>query len=97
MPAPSAVFVDRKELLAEFAVFSKQTSSAVRARTFVIYGPSGFGKSRAAFACVERQFERYDFIWLLDAGDPAGEFQVVVPRRQGVEYEVDHQVTADGS
>ncbi|MGI9008899.1 MAG: S9 family peptidase [Streptosporangiaceae bacterium] len=35
--------------------------------------------------------------WLLDAGDPAGEFRVVAPRRQGVEYGVDHQVTADGS
>ncbi|HUZ54132.1 MAG TPA: S9 family peptidase [Streptosporangiaceae bacterium] len=35
--------------------------------------------------------------WLLDAGDPTGEFRVVVPRRQGVEYSVDHQVSADGS
>ncbi len=68
MPAPSAVFVDRKELLADFASFSKQASSPVRARTFVIYGPSGFGKSRGAYACAEREFGRYDFIWLLDAG-----------------------------
>ncbi len=35
--------------------------------------------------------------WLLDADDPTGEFRVVVPRRQGVEYSVDHQVTADGA
>jgi oligopeptidase B len=35
--------------------------------------------------------------WLLDAGDPTGEFRVVAPRRQGVEYGVDHQVTADGT
>ena len=35
--------------------------------------------------------------WLLDAGDPTGEFRVVVPRRQGIEYSVDHQVSADGS
>ena len=35
--------------------------------------------------------------WLLDADDPAGQFRVVAPRRQGVEYSVDHQVTADGS
>ena len=35
--------------------------------------------------------------WLLDAGDPGGEFRVVVPRRQGVEYSVDHQVSADGT
>jgi oligopeptidase B len=34
---------------------------------------------------------------LLDAGDPTGEFRVVAPRRQGVEYSVDHQVTADGT
>jgi oligopeptidase B len=30
-------------------------------------------------------------MWLLDAGDPDGEFTVVVPRRQGVDYDVDHQ------
>jgi oligopeptidase B len=35
-------------------------------------------------------------VWLLDAYDPAGEFRVVVPRRHGVEYSVDHQATADG-
>lgn len=35
--------------------------------------------------------------WLLDADDPTGEFNVVVPRRQGVEYSVDHQLTADGA
>src|SRR5215470_12509887 len=35
--------------------------------------------------------------WLLDADDPAGELQVVTPRRQGVEYSVDHQVRADGT
>ncbi len=34
---------------------------------------------------------------LLDAGNPAGEFTVVAPRRQGVEYEVEHQVLADGT
>jgi oligopeptidase B len=35
--------------------------------------------------------------WLLDAAQPAGEFQVVLPRRQGVEYSVEHQIGADGS
>jgi oligopeptidase B len=35
--------------------------------------------------------------WLLDAGDPAGELRVVAPRRQGVEYSVDHQVGSDGT
>ena len=34
--------------------------------------------------------------WLLDAADPSGEPRVVVPRRQGLEYGVEHQVTADG-
>jgi len=35
--------------------------------------------------------------WLLDASRPQDSFQVVLPRRQGVEYEVEHQVGADGS
>jgi oligopeptidase B len=34
--------------------------------------------------------------WLLDADDPGGQFRVVAPRRQGVEYSVDHQARADG-
>ncbi len=36
-------------------------------------------------------------VWLLDAADPGGEFTVVAPRRQGVEYEVEHQVSEDGT
>jgi oligopeptidase B len=36
-------------------------------------------------------------VLLLDADEPGGEFRVVVPRRQGVEYSVDHQVTPDGT
>ncbi len=35
--------------------------------------------------------------WLLDASRPQEEFEVVLPRRQGVEYEVEHQIAADGS
>jgi len=35
--------------------------------------------------------------WLLDAASPTGEFTVVAPRRQGLEYSVDHQVTSDGT
>ena len=34
--------------------------------------------------------------WLLDAADPAGELRVVTPRRQGVEYGVEHQAGPDG-
>ncbi|WP_423923603.1 S9 family peptidase [Frigoribacterium sp. 2-23] len=32
--------------------------------------------------------------WLLDATDPTGEFRVVWPRREGVEYEVEHAIVA---
>jgi oligopeptidase B len=35
--------------------------------------------------------------WLLDAADPTGELRVVAPRRHGVEYSVEHQVTEDGT
>jgi oligopeptidase B len=35
--------------------------------------------------------------WLLDAAQPQGEFTVVMPRRPGVEYGVEHQVRADGT
>ncbi len=35
--------------------------------------------------------------WLLDAADPAGELRVVAPRRQGVEYDVEHQPDQDGT
>jgi oligopeptidase B len=35
--------------------------------------------------------------WLLAAARPEGEFSVVLPRRQGVEYSVEHQIGADGS
>jgi oligopeptidase B len=35
--------------------------------------------------------------WLLDAARPDGEFRVVAPRRQGVEYTVEHQVRSDGT
>ena len=34
-------------------------------------------------------------IWLLDAARPEGEFSVVMPRRPGVEYHVEHQVRGD--
>src|SRR5260221_184346 len=34
---------------------------------------------------------------LLDATRPEGEFSVVMPRRPGVEYSVEHQVRADGT
>ena len=36
-------------------------------------------------------------VWLLDAAAPEGEFTVVTPRRQNVEYQVEHQIGADGT
>jgi oligopeptidase B len=36
-------------------------------------------------------------VWLLDSAAPEGEFTVVAPRRQNVEYQVEHQVGADGT
>jgi len=36
-------------------------------------------------------------VWLLDAAKPAGSPRVVLPRRQGVEYSVEHQGGPDGS
>ena len=36
-------------------------------------------------------------VWLLDAANPTGDFTVVAPRRQGIEYSVDHQLAADGT
>jgi oligopeptidase B len=35
-------------------------------------------------------------VWFLRADDPAGSFQVVQPRAQGVEYSVEHAVGPDG-
>jgi oligopeptidase B len=34
---------------------------------------------------------------MLDAANPTGQFAVVAPRRPGIEYNVEHQVTADGT
>jgi oligopeptidase B len=36
-------------------------------------------------------------VWLLDAATPEGAFTIVAPRRQDVEYHVEHQIAADGS
>jgi oligopeptidase B len=35
--------------------------------------------------------------WLLDAAQPEGDFALVAPRRQDVEYQIDHQIGADGT
>ena len=36
-------------------------------------------------------------VWLRDARRPEGEFSIVRPRRQGIEYHVEHQATPDGT
>jgi oligopeptidase B len=36
-------------------------------------------------------------VWLLDAARPQGSFEVVLPRRHGVEYQVEHQAGAGGA
>jgi len=58
----------------------------------------GVGLTRSErFLLISASSKLTSEVWLLDAADPGGEFTVVAPRRQGVEYEVEHQVTADGT
>ncbi|MGI8448704.1 MAG: S9 family peptidase [Streptosporangiaceae bacterium] len=58
----------------------------------------GVGLTRSErFLVISASSKLTSEVWLLDAADPAGEFTVVAPRRQGVEYEVEHQVTPDGN
>jgi oligopeptidase B len=58
----------------------------------------GVGLTRSErFLIISASSKLTSEAWLLDAGHPAGEFTVVAPRRQGIEYEVEHQVTADGA
>jgi oligopeptidase B len=58
----------------------------------------GVGLTRSErFLVISASSKLTSEVWLLDAAHPGGEFTVVAPRRQGVEYEVEHQVTADGT
>ena len=58
----------------------------------------GVGLTRSErFLLISASSKLTSEVWLLDAARPGGEFMVVAPRRQGVEYEVEHQVTADGT
>jgi oligopeptidase B len=58
----------------------------------------GVGLTRSErFLCIAVQSAVTGEAWLLDAARPEGEFTVVRPRRQGVEYHVDHQAGADGT
>ena len=58
----------------------------------------GVGLTRSErFLVISTSSKLSSEVWLLDAADPGGEFTVVAPRRQGVEYQVEHQVRADGT
>ncbi|WP_265521529.1 S9 family peptidase [Oerskovia flava] len=53
----------------------------------------GIGLTRSRrFLQIELGSKITSETWLLDAQDPTGEFQVVWPRREGVEYSVEHAV-----
>jgi oligopeptidase B len=58
----------------------------------------GVGLTRSErFLVISASSQLTSEAWLLEASHPGGEFTVVAPRRQGVEYDVEHQVTADGT
>ncbi|WP_448808095.1 S9 family peptidase [Agromyces bauzanensis] len=53
----------------------------------------GVGLTRSRrFLVIEAGSNVTSETWLLDADDPTGEFRVVWPRKEGVEYDVDHIV-----
>jgi oligopeptidase B len=53
----------------------------------------GVGLTRSrAFLMIEAGSNVTSESWLLEAGDPTGEFRVVWPRKDGVEYDVEHVV-----
>jgi oligopeptidase B len=58
----------------------------------------GVGLTRSErYLCISVASSVTSEVRLLDAARPEGEFTVVAPRRQGVEYEVEHQIGADGT
>ncbi len=53
----------------------------------------GVGLTRSRkFLMIEAGSNVTSESWLLDAGEPTGEFRVVWPRKDGVEYDVDHVI-----
>jgi oligopeptidase B len=53
----------------------------------------GVGLTRSRkFLMIEAGSNVTSETWLLDTGEPTGEFRVVWPRKEGVEYDVDHVV-----
>jgi oligopeptidase B len=58
----------------------------------------GVGLTRSErYLCISVASSVTSEVWLLDATRPEAGFTVVTPRRQGVEYEVEHQVGAGGT
>jgi oligopeptidase B len=58
----------------------------------------GVGLTRSErFLVISTSSKLTSEVWLLDAAGPGGEFTVVATRRHGVEYQVEHQVSADGT
>jgi oligopeptidase B len=58
---------------------------------------TGVGLTRSErFVVISSSSKLTSEQWLLDAGDPTGEPRVVAPRRQGVEYGIDHQAGSGG-
>jgi len=57
----------------------------------------GVGLTRSErYLCIAVASSVTSEAWLLDAAEPEGEFSVVLPRRHGVEYQVEHQAGDDG-
>ncbi|HEY6275451.1 MAG TPA: prolyl oligopeptidase family serine peptidase, partial [Streptosporangiaceae bacterium] len=57
----------------------------------------GVGLTRTEqYLLVESSSRLTSEIWLIDAADPGGPARVVMPRRTGVEYSVEHQAGPDG-
>lgn len=58
----------------------------------------GIGLTRSErYLCISSASKLTSEVALLDAAQPAAAPRVVLPRRHGVEYSVDHQIASDGS
>jgi len=58
----------------------------------------GVGLTRSErFLCISSASKLTSEVRLLDATRPAGEARIVLPRRHGVEYSVEHQIRPDGT
>ena len=55
-------------------------------------GSASASPAAAGYLMIEAGSNITSETWLLDADDPTGEFRVVWPRKEGVEYDVEHVV-----